>query len=283
MSQENTLSFRSSNKPTWCPGCGDFGVLSGVERALLEFGRPPHEVAVVGGIGCSSRMPFFLSTYGFHSVHGRGLCVATGLKTARPDLTVIAVGGDGDALAIGGNHFFHTMRRNIDITYILMDNQIYGMTKGQTAPTSAQGLQTKSTPHGNPDAPVDPAWVALSCGATYVAQALSTTPKQVCELVLGGLRHRGIAFINILSPCVTFHPEVNKDTIKAASCELPQGHDPSSRRAALNALIDAEGKHPLGLIYQDPTSRSFDERVDSTLTSFAQASRTLESLVASYT
>jgi len=282
MTQENTQSFRCSNKPTWCPGCGDFGVLAGVERALVEYGRPPHEVAVVAGIGCSSRLPFFMNTYGFHSVHGRGLCVATGLKTARPDLTVIAVGGDGDALAIGGNHFFHTMRRNVDITYILMDNQIYGMTKGQAAPTSALGLQTKSTPHGNPDLPVDPTWVALSCGATYVAQALSTSPKQVCELVLGGLRHRGVAFINVMSPCVTFHPGVNKDTLKAASCELPEGHDVTSRRAALHALIDAEGRYPLGLIYQDPASVPFDERVDATLSSLEKQSRSVESLVASY-
>ena len=143
MTNEETQSFRGSHKPTWCPGCGDYGVLNGVERALVEFGRPAHEIVVVAGIGCSSRMPFFLSTYGFHAVHGRGLCVATGLKVARPELTVIAVGGDGDALAIGGNHFFHAMRRNVDLTYILMDNQIYGMTKGQTAPTSGHGLRTK--------------------------------------------------------------------------------------------------------------------------------------------
>jgi len=282
MPKDTTPSFRCSHKPTWCPGCGDYGVLNGVERALVEFGRPAHEIAVVAGIGCSSRLPFFLSTYGFHAVHGRGLCVATGLKTARPELTVMAVGGDGDALAIGGNHFFHAMRRNVDLTYVLMDNQIYGMTKGQTAPTSGQGIRTKSTPHGNPDLPVDPVWVALSSGATYVAQALSSNPKQVAEIVLGGLRHRGIAFINVLSPCVTFNKDVGRDVFKAASLELPVGHDVTSRAAALNVLIEANGHYPLGLIYQDPESRPFDERVEATVSAKGPSRSVIESLVASY-
>lgn len=282
MTDASNLSYRCSNKPTWCPGCGDYGVLSGVERALVEFGRPPHEIAMVAGIGCSSRMPFFMNTYGFHAVHGRGLCVATGLKTARPDLTVLAVGGDGDALAIGGNHFFHAMRRNVDITYVLMDNQIYGMTKGQTAPTSGHGIRTKSTPHGNPDAPVDPTWVALSGGASYVAQALSSNPKQVAELVLGGLRHRGIAFINVLSPCVTFHKEVNKDTLKAGAVEVPADHVVSSRRAALNLLLDTEGHYPLGLIYKDSTSVAFDSRVAETLPGDESPRQVIAGLIAGY-
>lgn len=282
MSIEPTQTFRCDHKPTWCPGCGDYGVLNGVERALVELGRPAHEIAVVAGIGCSSRLPFFLSTYGFHAVHGRGLCVATGLKTACPNLTVLAVGGDGDALAIGGNHFFHAMRRNVDLTYILMDNQIYGMTKGQTAPTSGHGIRTKSTPHGNPDMPVDPAWVALSSGATYVAQAMSSNPKQLAQLVLGGLLHRGMAFINVLSPCITFHKDVNRDTLKAAACELPPGHEVTSRAAALNVLIEADGRYPLGLIYQDPTSKPFDERVTSTISARVTARSVIESLVASY-
>ena len=276
------MSFRCSNKPTWCPGCGDYGVLVGLERALQEFGRPPHEIAVVAGIGCSSRMPFFLSTYGFHSVHGRGLSVATGLKTARPDLTVLAVGGDGDALAIGGNHFFHTMRRNIDLTYVLMDNQIYGMTKGQTAPTSAQGLRTKSTPHGNPDAAVDPTWVALSSGATYVAQALSSNTKQVCQLVLGGLRHHGVAFINVHSPCVTFHKTITKDVLKEASLDIAADHDVTSRAAAINLLLENEGRYPLGLIYQAPDSKPFDARMNETTGAQPNPRKYLEHLITSF-
>jgi 2-oxoglutarate ferredoxin oxidoreductase subunit beta len=174
------------------------------------------------------------------------------------------------------------MRRNVDLTYILMDNQIYGMTKGQTAPTSGHGIRTKSTPHGNPDMPVDPVWVALSSGATYVAQGMSSNPKQLAELVLGGLRHRGVAFVNVLSPCVTFHKDVNKDTLKAAACELPAGHDVTSRGAALNVLIEADGHYPLGLIYQDPASKPFDERVGPTLNAGAPSRGVVQSLVASF-
>ena len=276
------ISYRTSNKPTWCPGCGDYGVLSGIDKALREFGRPAHDIAVVGGIGCSSRMPFFLNTYGFHSVHGRGLSVATGLKTARPDLTVLAVGGDGDALAIGGNHFFHTMRRNIDLTYVLMDNQIYGMTKGQTAPTSAFGLKTKSTPHGNPDMPVDPVWVALCSGATYIAQCLSSSPNQVAQLVLAGLRHRGMAFINVHSPCVTFHKEINKEWLKAASVDVPADHDVTSRAAAINLMLEHEGRFPIGVIYEDTRATTFEERVDGTAEVHANPREALAKLVASY-
>jgi 2-oxoglutarate ferredoxin oxidoreductase subunit beta len=281
MSDPNS-SYRCSNKPTWCPGCGDYGVLSGIEKALREYGKPPHEIAMIAGIGCSSRMPFFLNTYGFHSVHGRGLSVATGLKTARPDLTVLAVGGDGDALAIGGNHFFHTMRRNIDLTYVLMDNQIYGMTKGQTAPTSALGLKTKSSPHGNPDLPVDPVWVALCSGATYVAQALSSSPAQVAQLVLGGLQHRGMAFINVHSPCVTFHKGINKEYLRAASVEIPADHDVTSRAAAINLMLQHEGQFPLGVIYQDGMAESFEQRVEATVEVEPDARKGLERLIASY-
>jgi len=279
---DDTLCYRCSNKPTWCPGCGDYGVLSGIDKALREYGRPPHEIAMIGGIGCSSRMPFFMNTYGFHSVHGRGLSVATGLKTARPDLTVIAVGGDGDALAIGGNHFFHTIRRNIDLTYVLMDNQIYGMTKGQTAPTSAFGLKTKSSPHGNPDLPVDPVWVALCSGATYVAQTLSSSPNHVAQLVLGGLKHKGIAFINVHSPCVTFHKGITKDVLKEASVEISAEHDVTSRSAAINLLLQNEVRFPIGLIYRDSEVASFDQRVDATTKVETNPRSALEKLVASY-
>ena len=136
---EPRKTFKGGNRPTWCPGCGDYSVLGALDRALLAFGRPEWEINVISGIGCSSRFPYFMNTYGFHAAHGRALPVATGLKIARPDLTVVAVGGDGDALAIGGNHFFHAMRRNLDLTYILMDNQIYGMTKGQSAPPARLG------------------------------------------------------------------------------------------------------------------------------------------------
>jgi 2-oxoglutarate/2-oxoacid ferredoxin oxidoreductase subunit beta len=262
--EERRKSYLSQNKPTWCPGCGDFGVLTALDRALGRLGRPEQDIAIVSGIGCSSRFPFFMNTYGFHSAHGRGLSVATGLKTARPELTVVATGGDGDALAIGGNHFMHSMRRNVDITYILMDNQIYGMTKGQTAPTSRTGLSSKSTPYGNWESPIDPAWVALTAGATFVAQVASWNVKALTDTLYAGLVHRGMSFINVMSPCVTFHKEATKDYFKTLSDEISSDHDPSSFEAAIRLLRSHDGRLPLGVIYQTRT-RTYDEGVDGTL------------------
>ncbi|MGC8740246.1 MAG: 2-oxoacid:ferredoxin oxidoreductase subunit beta [Candidatus Sumerlaeaceae bacterium] len=250
-------TYRGSQRPTWCAGCGDYSVLAALDRALLAYGRPEEEITIVSGIGCSSRFPFFMNTYGFHSVHGRALAVATGLKLARPDITVIATGGDGDALAIGGNHFFHAMRRNVDITYILMDNQIYGMTKGQVAPTSELGMKTKSTPYGAFEPPVEPIWAALTMGATFVAQTASHDPNHMTEMFLLGLRHRGMSFINCLSPCVTFNPSMDRDYYKAHTRPLPEGYDPSDYEAALKLAFQAKCERffPMGVIYvrQEPT------------------------------
>ncbi len=261
---ETRKSYTSNKKPTWCPGCGDFGVLTALDRALVRLNRSEHDVAIVSGIGCSSRFPFFMNTFGFHSAHGRGLSVATGLKTARPDLTVIATGGDGDALAIGGNHFMHTMRRNVDITYVLMDNQIYGMTKGQTAPTSRTGLCSKSTPHGNWEAPIDPPWVALTAGASFVAQTVSWSVTALSEVLYQGLIHRGMSFINVLSPCVTFHKEATKDYFKAQCVDIDPNHDTSSFEAAISLLHSHSGLLPTGIIYQ-VQAPTYGEGVDGTL------------------
>ncbi len=253
-------TYKGKQRPTWCPGCGDFGVLGALDKALLEYGRPEYDIAVVSGIGCSSRFPYFMNTYGVHAAHGRALSVATGLKLARPDLTVIATGGDGDALAIGGNHFFHTMRRNVDLTYILMDNQIYGMTKGQAAPTSHLGMKTKSTPFGTFEPPVDPIWAALTMGATFVAQTAIFELPQLTSLILQGLRHRGMAMINCLSPCITYNKDMDKEYIRANSFQLDKSHDPGDFEAALRIVRSSAGRFPLGLIYkkEEPT---FEERV----------------------
>jgi 2-oxoglutarate/2-oxoacid ferredoxin oxidoreductase subunit beta len=257
--------YTSGTKPTWCPGCGDYGVLGALDRALVRLGRPEHDVAIVAGIGCSSRFPFFMNTYGFHSAHGRALSVATGLKSARPELTVVATGGDGDALAIGGNHFMHTMRRNVDITYVLMDNQIYGMTKGQTAPTSRIGLRSKSTPHGSWETPIDPPWVALTTGATFVAQAGSWNVRQLTDLLYEGLVHKGTSFINVLSPCVTFHKEASKDYFKELSEEIPSHHEASDFDAAIGLLRRHAGRFPTGLIYRAAEVPTYGDCLDAQL------------------
>jgi 2-oxoglutarate/2-oxoacid ferredoxin oxidoreductase subunit beta len=191
--------------PDWCPGCGDFGVLAAVEKALIELQIPNHEVVTISGIGCSSNFPGFINTYGMHTLHGRALAVATGVKLANHDLTVLVTGGDGDGFGIGGNHFVHAMRRNVDLLYIVMDNQIYGLTTGQTSPTSRIGMKTKSMPFGNIESPLNPIAVALAAGATFVARGFSGEQKHLTELIKQGIQHQGFSLLDVFSPCVTYN------------------------------------------------------------------------------
>ncbi len=191
--------------PDWCPGCGDFGVLAAVEKALVELQIPNHNVVTISGIGCSSNFPGYINTYGMHTLHGRALAVATGLKLANHELTVLVTGGDGDGFGIGGNHFVHTMRRNVDLLYIVMDNQIYGLTTGQTSPTSRIGMKTKSMPFGNIEAPVNPISLALAAGATFIARGFSGEQKHLTQLVKQGIQHKGFSFLDVFSPCVTYN------------------------------------------------------------------------------
>jgi len=191
--------------PDWCPGCGDFGVLAAVQKALVELQIPNHQVATVSGIGCSSNFPGFINTYGMHTLHGRSLPVASGLKLANHELTVLVTGGDGDGFGIGCGHFVHAMRRNINLTYLVLDNQVYGLTTGQTSPTSRIGMKTKSNPYGNMDTPVNPVTLALSAGATFVGRGFSGDQKHLTELIKQAIQHKGFSFLDIFSPCVTYN------------------------------------------------------------------------------
>jgi 2-oxoglutarate ferredoxin oxidoreductase subunit beta len=191
--------------PDWCPGCGDFGVLAALQKALVELQIPTHNVVAISGIGCSSNLPGYINTYGMHTLHGRSLAVATGLKLANHELTVVVTGGDGDGFGIGGNHFVHTMRRNVDLLYIVMDNQIYGLTTGQTSPTSRIGMKTKSMPFGNIEAPINPISLALAAGATFIARGFSGEQKHLTELIKEGIQHKGFSFLDVFSPCVTYN------------------------------------------------------------------------------
>ncbi|MDE2899550.1 MAG: thiamine pyrophosphate-dependent enzyme, partial [Chloroflexota bacterium] len=202
--QLTAANFRSGINPDWCPGCGDFGVLNSLQRACAELGLQPHQILTVSGIGCSSNLPGYINAYGAHTLHGRSLAVATGAKLANHDLTVVATGGDGDGYGIGGNHFTHTARRNIDITYIVMNNQIYGLTTGQISPTSRLGMKTKSTPFGNVETPLNPLTQAIMNGATYVARAYSGDIRHTTALIRGAIEHKGFALVDVFSPCVTF-------------------------------------------------------------------------------
>ena len=200
--------YKSGVKPVWCPGCGDFSVLGSITKALSGLQIPPEDAAIVSGIGCSSRMPTYLKTYGFHGVHGRALALATGLKIARPDLTVIATGGDGDGFSIGGNHFLHTCRRNTDMTYIVMDNQVYGMTKGQASPTTEPNWEKgKLTPSGTGINPFQPLVIGLASGANFIARCSSSDTNGTARTIMDAIRHPGFSLVQILSPCVTFRPE----------------------------------------------------------------------------
>src|SRR5512141_1779215 len=225
--------YKSALKPVWCPGCGDFGVVNSLYKALAELQLDPWNTCVVSGIGCSSRLPGYVATYGFNSLHGRALPIAAGMKLAKPELNVVAVGGDGDGMAIGGNHFMHAARRNLDVTYILMDNEIYGLTKGQAAPTTLSGDKTKSTVYGNPEPSVDPCELAISVGATFVGRAFSGDLKGLIDLMTRAMKHRGFAFINVMSPCVTWRGDDQHKTLRAKLRPLPEDHDKTSREAAM--------------------------------------------------
>lgn len=204
-SQLTIADLKGRIDPDWCPGCGDFGVLAAIQKGLVELQIPNHNVVAISGIGCSSNLPGYINTYGMHTLHGRALAVATGLKLANHDLTVLVTGGDGDGFGIGGNHFIHTMRRNVDLLYIVMDNQIYGLTTGQTSPTSRIGMKTKSMPFGNIEAPVNPISLALAAGATFVARGFSGDQKHLTDLIKRGIEHKGFSLIDVFSPCVTYN------------------------------------------------------------------------------
>ena len=197
--------FTSDQEVRWCPGCGDYAVLAAVQSLMPEFHRPPHEVVFVSGIGCSSRFPYYMNTYGFHTIHGRAPAIATGLAAARPDLDVWVVTGDGDALSIGGNHFIHALRRNVNLKILLFNNQIYGLTKGQYSPTSEVGKVTKSTPFGSVDHPFNPVSLALGSEATFVARTLDVDRPHLQEVLRRAYAHEGSAFIEIYQNCNIFN------------------------------------------------------------------------------
>jgi 2-oxoglutarate ferredoxin oxidoreductase subunit beta len=200
--------YKAAIKPVWCPGCGDFAVLNAITKALAFMGLPREDVALITGIGCSSRIAAYTSVYGFHGVHGRSLALASGLKAARPELTVLVAGGDGDGLSIGGNHFIHSCRRNMDMTYIIMDNEVYGMTKGQASPTTAPDwADSKLTPHGTGIRPFQPAGLALTAGASFIARGFTGDPNGLAKILVAAMEHKGFSFIQALSPCPTFRPE----------------------------------------------------------------------------
>jgi 2-oxoglutarate/2-oxoacid ferredoxin oxidoreductase subunit beta len=246
--------FKSELKPIWCPGCGDFGVVQAIYRALSAVGRSPHEIAFISGIGCSSRIPGYTTAYGFNSVHGRALPIAQGIKMASPELLVLVAGGDGDGFSIGGGHVGHTIRRNVDLTYIVMDNQIYGLTKGQLSPTSPKGLKTVTSGYGSLEEPVNPLLYVLAYGAGYVAQGTPADMPGLAAVIEEGIRFPGFAFINVQSPCVTFG-EVDwqlKQHKAQMKTLVSLGHDPADRLKAMGLAQDYGKELYTGVFYRNP-------------------------------
>ncbi len=203
--------FASDQEVKWCPGCGDYAILSAIQTALTTIGRKREDIVFISGIGCSSRFPYYMNTYGYHTIHGRAPAVASGLKTANPDLSVWVITGDGDSLSIGGNHLIHAIRRNIDMNIILFNNEIYGLTKGQYSPTTKQGHVTKSSPYGSLDRPFSAAKLAFGASATFIARTLDTDAKHMQEIMLEAEEHRGTSFIEVYQNCVIFNDGAHAD------------------------------------------------------------------------
>jgi 2-oxoglutarate ferredoxin oxidoreductase subunit beta len=245
--------YKSELKPIWCPACGDYGVVQAIYRALAGVGRAPHEIAFVSGIGCSSRIPGYTTAYGFNSVHGRALPIAQGIKLANPALLVLVAGGDGDGFSIGGGHVAHAIRRNVDLTYIVMDNQIYGLTKGQLSPTSPRGLKTASSAWGSLEAPVNPLLYVLGYGASFVAQGTPADMQGLAAVIEEGIRYPGFAFVNVQSPCVTYGQE--EQQLKAHKAKMQGlaglGHDPGDRLAAMTLASEYGNKLYTGVFYRN--------------------------------
>ncbi|MCU7934798.1 MAG: 2-oxoacid:ferredoxin oxidoreductase subunit beta [Candidatus Thiodiazotropha sp. (ex Dulcina madagascariensis)] len=239
--------YKSDIKPVWCPGCGHFAVLAALTKAMAHLGLVKENVAVVSGIGCSSRLPAYIDSYGFHGIHGRALAAASGLKAARPDLTVIVAGGDGDGFSIGGNHFLHACRRNMDMTYIVMDNEVYGMTKGQASPTTRPTWRnSKMTPHGTGIPSFNPAAIALAAGAGFIARGYSGEPSELTRLLVEAMQHPGFSFVQVLSGCVTFRPDQRgwKALVHPFINDLP-----TEDRVKAAQIIQADDGKATGVIY----------------------------------
>jgi 2-oxoglutarate ferredoxin oxidoreductase subunit beta len=247
--ESRIFDVRSQELPTWCPGCGYFGIHQGLNDAIQQLGIPHHEVVTVSGIGCAGRYPFFTNTYGLHTVHGRALPVSTGVKMANPKLTVFAVGGDGDGLAIGGGHLPHISRRDVDVNYLLFDNSIYGLTKGQPSPSSPKGFKTKASPYGSTDAPLNATLLALSYGASFVARLFAGDPEGITKALVEGIQHKGFSFFHLYSTCLTFDKQFKTwEHLKSWIHPLPKGHDPLDYRQAMDRVL--EDDFSVGILYR---------------------------------
>ena len=237
--------YRSDYNPSWCPGCGDYGVLKSIEMAFHELALLPEQVVVVSGIGCNGRFPHGFTTYGFHTLHGRVLPIAQGISMAKPRLSIVGISGDGDAFAIGGGHLPHAARRNPDLACIVLDNGIYAQTKGQPSPTTSLGVKTKASPTGNQEDPIDISQLALAYHVSFLARGFPGKPNHLAHLIAEGIKHRGFALIHVLNPCPTFHDTWKEYSAKIS--EIGPEYDATDLEAA-RKLLEEKDKIPIGVI-----------------------------------
>lgn len=256
-------TFLSPEYSTWCPGCGDFPILRCLKEALVAQEIQPHQVMIVSGIGCGSKVPYYIRTNGYNSLHGRALPIAQAIKLVNHNMHVIAVTGDGDGLGIGGNHFLHAMRRNPNITHLVQNNQVYGLTKGQTSPTSDKGYVTSTSPDGSIENPVNAILMGVSGGATFVARTSSGDPKHMTEIIIRAMKHKGFALIDVLQPCVTFN-KVNTYQWykqKVYKVETAPDYKPNDKLWAFKKSLEWDEKIPIGVIYEDTTQPTYEDQV----------------------
>jgi 2-oxoglutarate ferredoxin oxidoreductase subunit beta len=243
--------YASAIKPTWCPGCGDYGILSALKQALVQVGLAPHQVLIVTGIGCGSKLPDYARVNGILTLHGRPLPVATGVRLANHGLKVIAVHGDGDGMGLGMGHFVHTARRNLEIVDLIQNNQVYGLTKGQYSPTSDPGFVTSTSPEGALETPANPTALALAAGGTFIARGFAGDAKGLADLIARALQHKGYALVDILQPCVTFNRKNTYDWYRERVYNLAEtSHDPGDRVAAFQKALEWGDRIPLGILYE---------------------------------
>lgn len=252
--------YKSDLKPIWCAGCGDFGVITPFYQALAEIQAQPKDTVIVSGIGCSGRFPYFCNTYGFHGVHGRALPTAAGVKISRPDLTVIAVGGDGDGLGIGGGHVAHVCRKNVDMTYILIDNSIYGLTKGQSSPTSPLDMTSKTAPYAYIEDPLNPLLMFLAYNASFIARGYSGKPKTLKDMFVQAMTHKGFSILHIFSPCVSMNKQVTFKTMNEIVKPLPDDWDTSNRLKGMEIAMDT-GTFHTGIVFKEERP-TINDRLD---------------------
>jgi len=261
MPKLTAAQYKTKVEPVWCPGCGDFGVLNALCNALAVKEVDPKNLVFVSGIGCSGRLPPYVKSYGFHTVHGRVLPIATGVKVANPDLAVVAVGGDGDAFAIGGGHIPHMARRNPTVVYLVMDNGTYGLTKGQASPTGPLGMKTAASPYGTVEPPLNPIAMALGYDISFVARAYSGKNKELEAIIQRALNRRGFSFIDVISPCITYY-NTYKELPPQLAC-VPTDHDVRDRSKAFDLALKTD-KIYLGVFY-DVERPTFEERIRATV------------------